>query len=365
MKQNSLLDYCGGGEEVFTRLRCLYKKRDTSIICARTDTPSKTLKEFAERHTSGFCDYPDPVERAIFWDRYLSERKDICDDSVPSAYLSEMDQGLYGGIIGGETRFLVHPENGWISSMTAPIIKSWSEFKKLSFNNDSLWFKRYLNQLEIFKKYAHGKFGISHFILINGLNFVFELFGATRTYLEAIENPEKVEKACEFGLRINLKVQDTFFEKIGLIEGGTCSNMVQWIDGKIISESVDPFHMASIDFFERWGKKQLEDAFSHFDGGVIHIHGNGRHLLPVISKIEKLRAIYLGDDNNYPQAFSILKDIKKIVGDIPLVVDVSYNDFISCFEAHRLTGGVFYRIYDVPDKDTANFLMDKIREYRV
>ncbi len=265
MEKKTLLAWCGGGEETFVRLRQLYREKDTGIVCAMAETPSKTLKEFAERHTAGFCDYPDPVARAIFWDRYLSERKNICDDSVPSAYLSEMDQGLYGGIAGGETNFLVHPENGWISSMTAPIIKDWSDFEKLSFNQDCVWFKRYLNQIEVFKKYASGKFGISHFILINGLNFVFELFGATRTYLEAIENPEMVEKACRFALNLNLVMQNTFFEKINLVNGGTCSNMVQWIDGKIISESVDPFHMASIDFFERWGRKQLEDVFSYFD----------------------------------------------------------------------------------------------------
>lgn len=358
------LAYCCGGKETIQRLNRLYRERDTGIICAMIEIPSMVLKEFAEKHVAGFCDYPDPVERIMFWDRYLSERKNICDDSVPSAYLSEMDQGLYGGILGGKTKFLIHLENGWISSMTAPIIENWSDFEKLSFNPNSVWFKRYINQLEIFKKYAYGKFGISHFILINGLNFVFELFGATRTYLETIENPEMVEKACEFARHLNLKVQNIFFEKIGLIEGGTCSNMVQWIDGKVISESIDPFHMASIDFFEKWGRKQLEDIFSYFDGGIVHIHGNGRHLLPVVSKIKNLRAIYLGDDKNYPSAFSILQEIRNTVGNIPLVVNARYNDFVSCLEAKRLTGGVLYRISGVPNADTANFLMDRIRKYR-
>ena len=34
--------------------------------------------------------------------------------------LSELDQGLYGGLLGGDVRFLAHPENGWISSMVPP-----------------------------------------------------------------------------------------------------------------------------------------------------------------------------------------------------------------------------------------------------
>ena len=46
---------------------------------------------------------------------------------------------------------------------------------------------RYLDQLAIFAEGAGDRFGLSHFILVDSLNFVFELFGATRTYLD--QNP--------------------------------------------------------------------------------------------------------------------------------------------------------------------------------
>ena len=45
---------------------------------------------------------------------------------------------------------------------------------------------------------AAGKFGVSHFILIDSLNFVFELVGATNTYLSLIEQPELVRRAVDF-----------------------------------------------------------------------------------------------------------------------------------------------------------------------
>ena len=37
--------------------------------------------------------------------------------------------------------------------------------------------------------------------------------------------------------------------------------------------------MTSVAYFEQWGREPAERILGAFDGGVIHIHGNGRHLL--------------------------------------------------------------------------------------
>lgn len=358
------LSYSPGGSEVLGRLRRLYEQRSQDIVLASMQPPSVALKEFAEKNPPGYCEYPDPSERVRFWDAYLRERIPIRDDSIPSAYLSEMDQGLYGGLVGGDVRFLCDADTGWISSMVPPILRDWPEFERLSFSQEHEWFQRYLHQLEIFVEASREKFGISHFILINGLNFVFELVGATNTYLSLFEQPEMVKRAIEFSFDLNLKVQNTFFEKAPLLEGGTCSNMVQWIPGRIISESVDPFHMTSVDYFERWGRETLERIFAQFDGGVLHIHGNGRHLLEAVSTVRGLKAIYLGDDRGFAPAFEILDQLKRRTGDLPLIVSVEFGDFWSALQEHRLIGGVFYQVSRVPDLDSANRGMDLVRRYR-
>lgn len=360
------LRYCPEGTEVLRRLRLLHEQRSQEVVLASMQPPSAALKEFAEKNPPGYCEYPDPHERARFWDAYLRERASIHDDSIPSAYLSEMDQGLYGGLIGGDVRFLCDPDTGWISSMVPPILGDWSEFESLSFipDSDNEWFQRYLMQLDTFLEASRGKFGISHFILISGLNFVFELVGATNTYLALIEHPEMVKKAIELSFEINLKVQKTFFEKVPLLEGGTCSNMVQWIPGQIISESVDPFHMTSVNYFERWGLEHLERMFAQFDGGVLHIHGNGRHLLEAVSAVRGLKAIYLGDDRGFPPAFEILDQLRQRTRDLPLVVSVKFGDFLRALQEHCLTGGVLYQVSHVPDLDSANRCMELVREYR-
>ncbi|GAB4527051.1 MAG: hypothetical protein Kow0063_01960 [Anaerolineae bacterium] len=364
------LSYKPDGYDVLDRLRRLYDERDPEIVLASMELPSAALKEMAIRHPAGFCEYPDPRERARFWDARFLEKIDVHDDSIPSAYLSEMDQGLYGGLVGGEVRFLSDPDYGWISSMVKPILQDWSEFDQLppfdphDLNNE--WLARYLSQLDIFLEEAQGKWSLSHFILIDSLNFGYELRGATETYYGVLDHPEIMKRVIDYAFDLNVKVQNIFFEKVPLLEGGTCSNFAEWIPGgRIVSESIDPFHMTSVDFFEEWGREPVERMFAAFDGGVIHIHGNGRHLLKAASTLKGLKAILLGDDTGFPPAYEILDQVKEQTGDMPLIVfGVDYAEFCQAMAERRLAGGVLYHVKGVPDVDSANRCMDQVREYR-
>ncbi len=365
------LSYKPDGYAVLDRLRRLYEGRDQDIILATMEIPSAALQEMAVRHPAGFCEYPDPRERAGFWDARFRERIGVHDDSIPSAYLSEMDQGLYGGLVGGEVRFLSDPGWGWISSMCKPILRDWPEFDQLKpfdpDDADNEWLQRYLRQLDIFVEEARGKWAISHFILIDSLNFAYELRGATETYMGLIDYPETMKRVIDYAFDLNVKVQAIFFDRAPLIEGGTPSNFAEWIPGgRIVSESIDPFHMTSVGYFEEWGREPVERMFAAFDGGVIHVHGNGRHLLRAASTLTGLKAILLGDDTGFPPAYEILDQVKEQTGDVPLIVfGVEYGEFCRALEEHRLPGGVLYHVKDVPDLDSANRCMDRVREYKL
>jgi hypothetical protein len=343
----------------------LYDRRAGDRIFATMTVPSATLAEFGRRYPRPECDYPDPVDRVDFWDRLFGERAAIEDDSMPAAYLSEFDQGLYGGLLGGEVRFLAHAEVGWISSMVPPLMKDWSEFDRLHFDASNPWWRRYRNQLDVFVDRSRGKWGISHFILIDSLNFVFELVGATQTYLSVEECPENVRRAIDFAYDLNVRVHREFFEVVPMFAGGTFSNFAQWIPGRIVSESLDPFHMTSVAYFERWGREPAERILGTFDGGVIHIHGNGRHLLEAAATLKGLKAILLLDDLRFPKAFDVLGDLKARIGDVPAAVFADYPKFVERLDRRDLPGGVMYQVNSVPDIATANRLMEKVREYRL
>ncbi|MBN2577422.1 MAG: hypothetical protein JXB10_00330 [Pirellulales bacterium] len=388
------LTYKPNARVVFERLIRFYDRSSNDRILAVMLVPSPALRDFQAAYPHPECGYPDPAERADFWDRYLQERAVLEDDSLPLAYLSEFDQGLYGGLFGGEVRFLAHPDVGWISSMVPPLLTDWNGLEQLHIDSDHPWWQRYLRQMRIFVERSRAqtveaasrrfsnesaedtchteaagcrfyKWGISHFILIDGLNFVFELVGATNAYLSVEERPETVRRAIDLGYELNVRVQQTFFETVGLFAGGTFSNFAQWMPGRIVSESLDPFHMTSVAYFEKWGREPAERIMNAFDGGVIHIHANGRHLLPAAATLRGLKAILLLDDLGYPPAFDVLADLKAKTGEIPLAVFAEYEKFVQRLSRRELPGGVLYQVKNVPDVATANRLMKQVRDYRV
>ena len=186
---------------------------------------------------------------------------------------------------------------------------------------------------------------------------------ATKTYLSLFECPEKVQETIDFAHKLNVEVQKAFFENTPSFNKGTFSNFAQWMPGRIISESVDPFHMTSVDDYEQWGKRNIEKMFKQFDGGVLHIHSNGRHLLKAVSQLKGLKAIYLLDEKDNPLAFDVLPELKEQTGDVPLVVGVDHHTFENHLKRNMLPGGVLYMVKSDRNVDEVNRIMEKIRGY--
>jgi hypothetical protein len=358
------IGYKKGAADVIDRLTKLYERQAGDRIFADYQIPTRTMEKFRAEHPEGYTSYPDPEVRARFWDSLLSEKSLCEDDQIPTAYLSEFDQGLYGALIDGEIQFLQDPGTGWISSMVKPMMEDLTQFNALPFEESHPWFQKYLKQMEVFTRVSENRFGISHFILIDSLNFVFELVGATKTYLSMFEVPDKVKEIIDYAFDLNVRVQEAFFAHTPSWKGGTFSNMVQWVPGRVISESVDPFHMTSVEDYEQWGEQNVQRIFDHFDGGVLHIHSNGRHLLNAVSRLKGLKAILMLDEKDNPPAFEVLPEIKKEVGDVPLVVSVNEDVFEQQLKKNTLPGGVFYWVKSTKSVEDVNRIMEKVRKYR-
>jgi hypothetical protein len=233
------------------------------------------------------------------------------------------------------------------------------------FDRDSVWYGCYIDQLRVFRAAARGKFGVSHFILIDGLNFLFELRGATNAYYDALENPEFTHRIMDFAFSLNVKIQQDYFRQIGLYEGGTVSNMAGWVPGKIVSESVDPFHLAAPSFFEQWGRQNVQQMFDRFDGGVLHIHSNGHHLLESISTLRGLKAVMLLEETTAPPPWLSVGALSEKLHGLPMVVSIPFAAFIQGMDRRSLPGGVLYHVTGAPDKQEANEAMRQALDYRV
>ena len=104
---------------------------------------------------------------------------------------------------------------------------------------------------------------------------------------------------------------------------------------------------------------------NRFDGGVVHVHGNGRHLLEAAASLRGLKAMLLLDDRGYPPAFEVVDQLQARVGGVPRSLFAPYEAFVDRLRRHALPGGVLYQVQNVPDADAANRLMDQVRAYRL
>ncbi|MEW6753007.1 MAG: hypothetical protein AB1505_18800 [Candidatus Latescibacterota bacterium] len=86
-----------------------------------------------------------------------------------------------------------------------------------------------------------------------------------------------------------------------------------------------------------------ERILARYDGGGIHLHGNGRHLLEAACRIRSLR---------------------RRAGDLPLVVGAPFPDFVEALRRHRLVGGCFYAVTGAPEAAMACRVMEQVRAYR-
>ncbi len=359
------LAYKPNFRDVLPRLQSLYGRTAGDRLFATMDVPNAALARFAESHAAAGCGYPDLAERTRFWDEFLSQRATVEDDAMPVAYLSEVDQGLYGGLLGAEVQFTADPATGWISSMVPPLLKEWSEFDRLRFDPEHPWWRRYVQQLETFAAAGCGKWGIGHFILVDSLHFVFELIGATQTYLSLDECPGMVLRAIDFAFDLNVRIQQQFFATVPALADGTLSHFAQWLPGRVVSESLDAFHMTSVAYFERWGREPAERIMNRFDGGVTHLHANGRHLLEAAATLRGLVALRMMDDRGFPSAFDIVDQLQARAGEVPLILGTPYEAFADRLRRHALPGGVLYQVQKVPTVDAANRLMEAVRAYVV
>ena len=187
------IGYKPGAGDVIGRLKSLYERKAGDRVFADFQIPSLTMDQFRADHAEGYTSYPDPHERARFWDSLLKEKVLCEDDQIPSAYLSEFDQGLYGALIGGEIQFLNDPGTGWISSMVKPMIEDLTQFQLRPFEESHPWFSKYLHQLEVFSSVSENRFGLSHFILIDspaGIEQGFRYAIAPADEILIVTNPE-------------------------------------------------------------------------------------------------------------------------------------------------------------------------------
>ena len=195
------------------------------------------------------------------------------------------------------------------------------------------------------------------------MNFVVEARGATRAFLDTFDHPDAIRLLMDFAFDLAVLLQERVLDAVDAFMGGSFTFTGSWAPGRVVSFSVDAYHLAGPEFYYQWGEPHLQRLLDYFAGGALHVHSNGRRLLPHVSKLRNLVCIQMADEANDPRSYDMIEEIIAQTGDTPIAVGCQRAEFERDLDAHRLPCGVLYHVLGVSSVEEGNRLMDKVRAY--
>ncbi len=364
-------------EEILERRRRFFSRRmqDSILVCL----PVKIdIDDEWAAFDKKWCKYPLSEERPfpsieeIYEGRlihYNEKYGALEDDGLPVMYSSlSAGESVVAAIFGQPIRF--YNTGRGVVSKADTVLPDYSRLSGLSFSPDNEWWRRVLSIQEYFEKRAMGRFAQHPFLTMDALNFAVEMRGTTQAYLDIYEYPEELKRLMEIGLDYNIRFQEAQMSVIRN-QGGGC---FVWLGGwvpfpKAIALSVDAYVMCSVEHYVNFGFDYQRRLIEHFGHGLMHFHCNRADLAAEVAKLPGLELFQFGGDPKDPvPEIERLPEIRKAVGDVPIMCFCDLGEFKRRLAARALMPNVWYVLEAKSEPymsiDDANRLMDAVRTYR-
>jgi hypothetical protein len=206
---------------------------------------------------------------------------------------------------------------------------------------------------------------------MDALNFACELRGPTSAYLDFYEHPEELKKLMEIALDFNIRFQEAQMAITGTYMEGSFNYLTRWAPfPSSICLSVDAYVVCTVQHYVDYGFDYQARLLKHFGQGCMHFHCNRTDLAAEVAKLPGLILFQYGSDSRDPvSAFDRLPEMRQAVGDIPIQIGCSLNEFTAGLNKHSLLPNVWYGVARGDSAaltpDEANHLMENVRTYRV
>lgn len=311
-----------------------------------------------------------PSNEEIF-DRIIigqEERSRVDDDYLPVLYtILDAGESMVGGMYGGDIRFLHRPRDAAFSH-TPPVLTDYADIPHLPDPMAGTWTERLRDILKYCRDKSNGRFAQHPLITMDALNFAAEMRGATQAYLDIYEHPNELRALMEIGIDYNIRFQEMQMEVCGGYDDGAFVMMGGWVPfPKAILLSVDAYVICNVESYIEFGFEYQARLLEHFGHGLMHYHCNRLDLAAEVAKLPGLRMFQFGGDtrDSVPDVEHV-PAMRKVIGDIPILVYCDLDYFISHLKDGTLAPNVWYQVGGgALAIDEANRLMDEVRDYRV
>lgn len=203
---------------------------------------------------------------------------------------------------------------------------------------------------------------------LRGLDAPMDLANAIRgndLFTDFYDEEENVRKLLEFCTKAGRWTTEHQFEAVGQAEGGTITGLGIWIPGHGIGHlSEDTSSMCSMEMYREFGEPYTRKLLMDYDSALFHMHAMGRHILPAIAAMDKVKVIEISCDPNQPAPIEVYKEYADVLENKTVFIKMTrqqIEDNLNFLAARKTI--IEYQAYTKEDADYICDILAPLRDF--
>ncbi|MFH2068894.1 MAG: hypothetical protein ABII89_05470 [Candidatus Omnitrophota bacterium] len=286
-------------------------------------------------------------------------------DYIPLVYPTcNFGESIWSGMLGGDILFAGTNLHTW-SHCPTPVIGTIETFNFPEVKEDNFWYNQMLRVTKYFADHLEPVCDVQNFIFMDCLNLLVELRGAA-AYTDLYDYPDFVEKFLDWSVKENIRVFDAQASLVKELVRTAYGDhpCYKYARCNIPDISIDAYGLCRKEFYVSFGLEQHKKIVEHYGGARLHVHGNGRQLCRLVSKIEKISECWFTEDVGYANPYEIVEELKEEMHPIPIRINIPKEIFVKKLKERALPGGITYVVSGAENLNEANQIMLKVFDYR-
>lgn len=236
------------------------------------------------------------------------------------------------------------------------------EYKNIKLCEDNLWVKLVSGGI----KYINEKWGKYIPVRLRGADGPSDIANIVRgneLFYDIYDSPEELEglmKFCADAMNFTLDLQRREATKIN---GGYVNGFCTWMKGKCIGHISEDFStMLSPEIYEDYFFKHLEYAVKDGDSAYLHVHSLGHRMLPLFTKLEKIKIFELSSDPNSMRAVEVYRKYMKELENKTVCLMPSFEELLNMEDILERGKTIVY--FEAKNEDEAKRAIEFVNKYR-
>jgi hypothetical protein len=320
---------------------------------------SKRIKAAAHLLTEGKKITPEMLVVESFLDDFERMYQESCQTGQDAFWVAEPFCGIpwmeaiFGcEIYGMRSSFISHP-----------CIESAQDLKKIKFDPENAWFKKYLEFVKKLDKLSAGRFPVGQPIMRGASDVVGALLGQTELVYALADEAQVIREAFFKVMNALRSVIEAQWDATTDFHGGYSMGFYYvWCPKKCIWFQEDVSALLSPQIYNDFLREPDASVCKGYDYTAVHLHPASFFVLDMYMQMDGLKAIQINKDVGGPSIKEMMPNFKKVLTKKNLIIfgDLDEEE-IDCILEELPRKGTFLNI-TAPTVERAKELMEHIEK---